>query len=153
MPASKIQDAQEVVRWIEEGKTYAWMVQQYKEKYGIDTTITMFSNFRRRRGLEPRIARDPNLVPWKVEDEHGWKTPLTLLRLEGRRRSGLPLRPIDVTRLDNWLEWLAEQGAVVHYDPDTPEGFHYVKREEGDDDIIRRPPDERDGLRPSDDIE
>ncbi|XVV02751.1 hypothetical protein ACQPW3_36190 [Actinosynnema sp. CA-248983] len=145
MPASKIQDEREVIRWIEEDKPYRWMVEQYKKKYGIDTTITMFSNFRRRKGLEPRIARDPDLIPWQVKEEHGWATPLTLLRLEARRRAKKPLRPIDETRLNNWLADLKAQDAVVHYDPDTADGFHYVPREDTDDDIIRRPPVALDG--------
>jgi hypothetical protein len=35
---------------------------------------------------------------------------------------------------------IKEEGAVVHYDPDTEEGFFYVPRQEGDDDLIHRPP-------------
>ena len=30
MPASKIQDEHEVIRWIEEGRTYGWMVEEYR---------------------------------------------------------------------------------------------------------------------------
>jgi hypothetical protein len=145
MPASKIQDEQEVIRWIQEEKPYAWMVEEYMRKYHIKTTVTMFSNFRRRKGLAPRIARDPNVVPWALKEEHGWATPLTLLRLEARRRNNFPLRAVDKTRLENWLKELKEKNVVVHYDPDTDQGFFYVPREEGDDDIIRRPPAQLDG--------
>jgi hypothetical protein len=150
MPSSKIVNEQEVIDWIERGESYQWMVDQYLRKYNIETTISMWSNFRKRRALAPRIARDPDLIPWKVREEHGWATPLTLLRLEARRRNGFELRPVDQTRLDNWLKELEESGAVVHYDPDTADGFHYVPREPEDDDIIRRPSRQRDGGATSD---
>ncbi|MCG8926664.1 hypothetical protein [Lentzea sp. CC55] len=141
MPRSKIQDEGEVVRWMEEGKPYSWMVEEYKRKYNVETSISMWSNFRRRHDFEGRMARDPELVPWKVKEEHSWATPLTMLRLEARRRQGFPLRPQDETRLINWLDAVKLQQAVVHYDPDTEEGFFYVPREERDDDLIRRPLD------------
>jgi hypothetical protein len=34
---------------------------------------------------------------------------------------------------------LSDEDRVVMYQPDTDEGFFYVPRETGDDDIIRRP--------------
>jgi hypothetical protein len=37
------------------------------------------------------------------------------------------------------MEMIKEEDAVVHYDPDTEEGFFYVPRQEGDDDLIHRP--------------
>lgn len=139
MARSKIQDEGEVRRWMEEGKTFRWMVEEYLRKYHIETTISMWSNYRRRSGFEARMARDPELVPWKVKEEHQWATPLTMLRLEARRRQGFELRPQDETRLTNWLDAIKLENAVVHYDPDTEEGFFYVPREQEDDDLIRRP--------------
>ncbi|WNV90325.1 hypothetical protein [Umezawaea sp. Da 62-37] len=139
MPASKIQSEQEVLDWLADGKTYQWMVEEYRRKYHIETTISMWSNFRKRRGLETRIARDADLVPWKVKDEHQWSTPLTMLRLLARCRGDFALRDVDQTRLDNWLHELKLSNAVVHYDPDTEAGFFYVPREEGDSEFIRPP--------------
>lgn len=135
----------EVRRWFEEGKTYAWMVQEYKRKYGLDVTGTMFSNRRASRGWERRIARDDNLIPWDVKPEHRWKRPLVLLRVESRRRAGLPLRERDAYELENFKAQLAESNAVVHYDPDTEEGFFYVPRGKRDKDLIHEP--ERSGVR------
>jgi hypothetical protein len=51
----------------------------------------------------------------------------------------MPLNQTDETRLDSWLREVKELGAVVLYDPDTPDGFYLVPRQERDTDIVRRP--------------
>ncbi|MFD7259307.1 hypothetical protein [Streptomyces sp. NPDC059874] len=139
MGKRKIQDESEVIRWFEEGRTYAWMIDEYKRKYGIETVPSMWGNFRRRRGLDRRIVRDDDLIPWFVKEEHRWAYPLAMLRAEARRRAGKELTEADTSRLTSWLEMLAENEAVVHYDEETEEGFFYVPRHEEDDDIIHRP--------------
>ena len=139
MPARKIVDEQEVLRWVEEGRPYWWMSQQYREKYSIETVPTLWSNFRRRRGLPARQHHDENLMPWRVKEAHQFHYLLRMLRCEARVRRGQDLRPKDVVGHRNFLALLAEESAVVAYDPDTAEGFRVVPREEGDDDLIRRP--------------
>ena len=99
----------------------------------------MWSNFRHRRGLDRRIARDDQLIPWEVKTEHRHNYHLTMLRVEARKRAGLELRPTDVKRLKSWLDELSELNAVVLYDADTPDGFYLVPRKAGDGDLIREP--------------
>lgn len=142
MARSKIVNDNEVRRWFEQGKPYSWMQQEYRRKYNIDTTISMWGNYRRRHGLELRMERDSDLIPWRVEREHRWSYPLQMLRLEGRRRRGDELRPVDQVRLDAWRKRVDEEQLVVHYEPETDEGFFLIPREPGDDDIIRRPAQE-----------
>ncbi|MFJ3775211.1 hypothetical protein ACIPX0_26295 [Streptomyces sp. NPDC090075] len=139
MPATKIVNEQEVIRWFEEGKTYQWMIDEYKRKYGIDTVASMWGNFRRRRGLDRRITRDDELIPWEVKEEHRWKYPVAMLRIEARKRDKRELTENEEDRLASWKEMLKEEGAVVHYDPETEEGFFYVPRQKGDDDLIHKP--------------
>ncbi|WP_406409667.1 hypothetical protein OG923_12705 [Streptomyces halstedii] len=139
MGARKIQDKDEVIRWFEEGWTYQEMIDEYKRKYGIDTVSSMWGNFRYREGLDRRIARDDELIPWAVKKEHRQPYPIVMLRVEARKRAGLPLDEDKTKRLASWLKMLEDNNAVVHYDPDTEEGWFYVPREESDDDIIRRP--------------
>ena len=139
MPASKIQNEQEVIRWFEEGRTYKWMIEEYKRKYNIDTVASMWGNFRRRRGLDPKIVRDAGLIPWEIKAEHRWKYPVAMLRLEARSRAGFSLTEEELGRLASWREMLADENAVVHYDPETEDGFFYVPRQEGDDDLIHPP--------------
>ena len=140
---SKIVDDGEVIRWITDGRTYRWMVEEYERRYDLRVSPTMFSNFRRRHGLDRRITRDHELIPWETKTEHRHAYPLTMLRFEARRRAGMPLAEAEKRRLDSWLRELRELNAVVLYDPDTPDGFYLVPREEGDDDLIRQPHDPR----------
>ena len=140
MAVSKIQDEAEVIRWIEEGKTYQWISDEYKRKYNIVTVPSLWSNFRRRKGLERRIARNDDLIPWAVNPEHRWGYPLAMLRVEARKRAGMELREVDDVRLEAWKANLEESNAVVHYDPDTDEGWFYVPRRKGiDRDLMREP--------------
>lgn len=139
MPASKIVDEQEVIRWFAEGKTYQEMCQIYLEKYNIETVPSLWGNFRRRRGLSRRSVLNEELIPWSVKPEHRSAYPLAMLRVEGRKREGLPLRESDEYRLGLWRSMLEADDLVVHYDPETEQGFWYIKREAGDDDLIRKP--------------
>ncbi|QDK03753.1 immunity repressor [Streptomyces phage Yasdnil] len=139
MPARKIQDEGEVLRWFEEGRTYDWMVEEYKRKYNIETVPSLWGNFRRRRGLPRRIVRDDDLIPWLIKEEHRWLYPLAMLRVEARKRAGATVSDLEEKRLQSWREMLEEENAVVHYDPDTEEGFFYILRQPGDDDIIHKP--------------
>ncbi|GAB3213584.1 hypothetical protein ACQEU5_19900 [Marinactinospora thermotolerans] len=139
MGAKKIVDEQEVIRWFEEGRTYAWMVAEYKRKYNIETVPSLWGNFRRRRGLERRIVRDDDLIPWHVLPEHRWSYPVAMLRVEARRRAGAKISKDEAKRLENWKAFLEEEDAVIHYDPETKDGFHYIPRQPGDDDLIHRP--------------
>ena len=136
MPASKIQDEQEVIRWFEEGKTYDEMCRIYREKYNIETVPSLWGNFRRRRGLARRIVRDDQLIPWAVEERHRWAFPLQMLRLEARQRAGEPVREADAVRHRNFIAKLRDEGLVVAYDAAT--GFTYEPRQSGED-LVRVP--------------
>lgn len=140
MPASKIVDEGEVIRWFEEGRTYQWMVDTYREKYNIETVPSLWGNFRRRRGLARRLARDDDMIPWEVKREHRWAWPINMLRQEVRRRAGFELTPDMEERVDGWLRGVEQDGTVLHYDPDTEKGWFYVaRRPDIDTDLIRVP--------------
>lgn len=141
MPAhSKVQNMTEALRWLEEGKPYRWMVEEYRRKYNIETTISMWAALRRRHGIDTRIVRDEALIPWYVKPEHRHSHAVGMLRAEARRRAGKQLTPHMEEMLNAWLWGLANDGTVVHYDPDTKEGWWYVPRRQGvDKDLIREP--------------
>lgn len=140
MPGEKLQSPQEFTEWWNEGRTYEWIIDQYRKKYHIEITPSAIGNWRARLGLERRQQRDLDLIPWKVEDRHRYKHTLAMLRAEGRRRAGAPLSDIQKTRLESWLAFMKEEDAVVHYDPETEEGFFYVPRRPGVDiDLVRQP--------------
>lgn len=138
MAASKIVDTNEVLRWFEEGRTYAWMSEQYRTKYNIETTLSMWSNFRNRHGLDRRITRDDALIPWAVAEEHRYDYPILMLRREARRRDGRPLSPDFAREVDGWIRSMAERGEVLDYDPVS--GWRYAtRRPDIDTDLIREP--------------
>lgn len=63
-----------------------------------------------------------------------------MLRLEARRRHGLPLEPGQARRLDALLAEMQEKDAVIHYNPRKEPGFSFQLRRPGiDTDIIRVP--------------
>jgi hypothetical protein len=141
MVATKIVNESEVLRWFDEGRKYKWMIEEYRRKYGIETTAAMWSGFRSRRGLKRRIVRDDDLIPWHVAGDHRWTFPIQMLRAEARRRQGVELDDETARKLRNFIDRLEEDGTVVHYDPDTDEGFFYVpRRPDVDTDLIRVPP-------------
>lgn len=119
MGKTMIHDEAEVVRWFEEGRTHAWMVTEHERKYHVRLTPSAFSNFRVRKGLVRRIAREPGLIPWEIQRKHRWAYPLSMLRVEARRRGGFKLRAPDAQRLEAWKRGVDADGVVVHYDPDT----------------------------------
>lgn len=140
MSNTKIQDEGEVRRWMEDGMTYAEMAEIYREKYNIDTSPSMWAMARRRLGVPMRIARDDKLIPWAVKAEHRWDYPIVMLRMVARRRQGFELTEQYEHDVDAWLKGLEEDNTVVHYDPETDQGWFYVPRREGVDlDLIREP--------------
>jgi hypothetical protein len=140
MRDAKIQDEAEAIRWFDEGRTYAWMCQEYERQYNIEIPPSVWAAFRCHMGLDRRSDQDDALIPWIVSEVHRPSFALAVLRLESRQRAGYVLNPLDQERLDVWHKGLAAQDLVVDYDPNTDEGFTYVKRRPGVDlDLIREP--------------
>lgn len=140
MPREKLGNRTEAVRWLAEGKTYAWCVDEHLRRYNVKTSLSMWAKLRKQAGLERRITRDETLIPWEVKPEHRWAYPLVMLRFEAKRRAGKQLSEQEVSKVDPFLAKLDEQALVVYYDADTEEGFFLVPREPQDADIVRQPP-------------
>lgn len=135
---TKIVDETEVRNWIEQGKTYKWMQEEYLRKYDLEVGFTMFSNFRRRRGLDRRTVRDDELIPWEVKPEHRYAWSVHMLRVEARRRAGKEVTPAELESLEGFKRTLERERKVVSYDPES--GFSLVSARPGKDlDMIREP--------------
>lgn len=152
MPAKKIVDETEVKRWFAEGRTYAWMSAEYRRKYHIEMASSAWGAFRRRHALPRRNARDDESIPWQVEKQHRWARPLVLLRDAARVDAGFDIPEKRRSIMENWRAKLAEQGVVVHYDPDTEQGFFYVPAREGVDTGLIRVPERKTTLRANGDV-
>ncbi|PSL04147.1 hypothetical protein CLV30_106152 [Haloactinopolyspora alba] len=149
MGRPKIQNENEAIRWMEEGKTYNEIIELYRTKYNIETSQSMWAAFRRRRGLDRRTVRDDSLIPWAMKREHRWLFAPKMLRLEAKLRAGKSIDKDDKARLDSFKERLKTDGRVVHYEPDTKEGWFYVPAREGIDTDLIRVPDSPSTERPS----
>jgi hypothetical protein len=139
---TKVVDAAEAERWIGEGKTYPWIVKAYREKYGVDTSVSMWSSWSRRRGFPQRVVRNKDLIPWNIKAEHANKYLLVMLRAEARRRAGIESTTHNAVAGASFVNRLEQENLVVAYDPCTEEGFYLTPRLPEDNDIIRRPPPE-----------
>lgn len=139
----KMVDEGEVRRWIEEeGRTYAWMVDEYARKYDLRVSASMFSEFRATRGLRRRTVRDDDLIPWKMEPHHRHHSIVTNLRTEARIRAGESPENLSYGLRTNWRAFrrkLATEDLVFAHDPSTKEGFRLVPRSPRDTDLIRQP--------------
>ena len=131
--------------WLERAARKGWTQQRMAEEWATESgysltrsAIAMAMKRHEVAAARPR-PRYPDLLPWKVKDEHRMCLDARMLRIEARIRRGEALPSTDVHWHRGWRERLETADAVIHYDPDTAEGFFWVPRAEGDQDIIRHP--------------
>lgn len=124
------------------GLTQQQIADRYEEDSGVKVSRSAIGLAIARYGLEsttPRPRHD-DLIPWTVAPEHRNHRDVKMLRLEARRRKGLPLTEKQLRWLTTWLGELQDNDAVVMYNPATSRGFFWVRRRDADgDDPIRRP--------------
>lgn len=131
-------------RYLREGLTQVEMVARIADEYNVEVTRSAVAQSIRRHGLSGEGSpRYTDTVPWKVDQaRHGRRYAVRMLRLLGRRRRGGKLNAEEASKLDSWLNMLAEANAVVGYDPEDPEGFIFMDPvgDDGKDGIpIHRP--------------
>lgn len=136
---------QELRKLVDDGLTHSEIAEFIRASTGLIVSRSAVSSALHRAGLTREAPRYRKEVPWKVRAEHLTQYPARMLRLLGRRRSGLDLTRDEAVRLDAWLEGLEEKELIVAYCPDG-EGFIYVDPDEVDDrpdglPIRRRPID------------
>ena len=133
-------DEDEVIRWISQGRSYAWMCQEYERKYNIRTKITTWARYRQRHGLPVVFSRCEEVIPWTVQYEHKWTHARVMLHIEVRRHKGVEPSYQEELLFRVWRDLLAADDLVVDYDPTTDAGFSYVPRRPGIDlGLIREP--------------
>lgn len=129
MPAVRIlPDTQTLERWVEEGLSHQKIADRVEETTGQKVARSTISAALSRAGLTETQVRYTSEIPWRVESRHLREYPVRMLRLLGRKNAGLPLNREEEIRLDNWLELLDSENAVVAYAPDSAVGFHYTER-------------------------
>lgn len=140
-PRTKVPDKATLRRWRDEGLTQQEMVERLYQETGEVVSRSGIANAMARLGLAGEGQRYEDEVPWAINPTHATSTPLRMLRLLGRRRSGKTLNSREHETLDQWLYQLRTRDWIVGYDPDDLTGFHYINRKykDHDDDVpIRR---------------
>lgn len=142
MPGKLIPDS-EVDQLLRQGLTYREVAERLRRDFNIDVKPNSITAWRRRRGEDYRRPRHEDLLPWRVKSEHTYMYIPKLLRWESRLRAGEAVHPGDQRKVELFKQRLANafpNGGVVHYDPDTDQGWWIVERRPGiDNDIIRNP--------------
>lgn len=136
-----VPDPTQMRRYLEAGLSQSQIVEKYEEETGIRCSRSAIGMAIRRYDLDsahPR-ARFKDLLPWALPLKHQMAWEARMLRLEGRRRHGLPMTDRETKNLTTWLTHLKENNAVVAYNPKSEQGFFLVPKREGED-LIRVEP-------------
>lgn len=124
-----------------QGVTYA----QIADMYGV-TEAAVYLRLKADGLAKDRRVSHKELIPWTVRGEHAHAHPALMLRVLSRRLQGLENSGPRNRMLDKWLGELADNDAVVMYDPDAlpngaskvTGGWFYAKRRKSDGDSIIR---------------
>lgn len=101
-----------------------WVHRETGYKVGRSTVSAALS----RAGLTDRVRYDKAL-PWpKIKAIHNGHYAAQMLRAGARLDAGLEVSEDLAARYHSWVQRLEEEDAVVHYDPETGDGFFYIKR-------------------------
>lgn len=130
----KLPDNGTLLHWVEdEHLTHQQCADRIYAETGEHVARSAVSAALSRAGVARQKARYQDTLPWRVKVNHLKEYPARMLRLLGRRRAGSELSENESQRLDSWLRMLADENAVVGYDPDNAQqGFHYIDPQ-GDD--------------------
>src|SRR5690606_34090819 len=134
----KIADYEQMKRWLLEGHTHAKIAKMHEEKYGIAISRNTVAAFASRNNMPKRINSADDMIPWQIDERHQNSWAEKMLRAESRARKGMSVADSYGEHLSVWRANLREREAVVHYDPDTEQGFFYVPARPGED-LIRDP--------------
>lgn len=123
-----------------EEMTHAEIAEWVFETTGYRVTRSTVSAALSRAGLTNRV-RYSQALPWdRIKTEHNGHYAAQMLRAGARISAGQEVSPVLRGRYESWQQRLLAEDAVVHYDPDTVDGFHYVKRRPGiDKGLVRNP--------------
>lgn len=143
MPGPKL-PRELVLRWLAEGVTQMEIVSRL-EDMGIEATQSAISMLKMRHasGKAEEVMRTrqrADLVPWRLRPEHRQLHAAKMLRAKSRLDRGETISAVQQRQLDTWLAGLEADNAVIHYDPETEQGFWRVEKREGVDTTIIRDP-------------
>lgn len=141
---TKVLDDERVKELVDAGHGVTAITRILKDEDGIDVSPSAICVWKKRQGVERQLPRHSALIPWVIREPHRRLFAAKMLRREAKRRlmegQGQEMAQHLLAPLDRWKAKMAENDTVVHYEPETFEGFFYIERREGiDKDLIREP--------------
>jgi hypothetical protein len=137
---SKVVDEDEARRLLgEEGYTYPQMVVFYRNTYGVETTVSMWSRFYKREFGGPRQPRRYHFVPWKLPAHTASSRDLNALRLLDRALGGEKLNDTQRRTVHLFQRALIERDQVIDFDPADGRTYRVPRRRGVDQSWIRDP--------------
>ncbi len=142
MPGKKLPDKL-VERLVRQGMGNTEVSRWLLEHEHLEVSPSAVGMWRKRRGL-PTKPIAPS-APWSYRpgSGHNRESEAAVVRAYFRREAGLPIDGQREQLLLSWERRLYGAGRVLHYDPDTEQGWWYVEAEPGVDLGIIREPDRR----------
>ncbi len=132
MSAQKLDD-NEVEQLLRAGLSQSDVVRLYRER-GVSVSQSAISQAISTGRIKVDTDRTTGSMPWKLKPEHRYRGPARMLRIQARLDNGHQIGKTLVHQVETWREGLAlDRDSVIHYDPDTEEGFWRVPRRPGVD--------------------
>lgn len=127
-----------LAKWRDEGLTHAQIADRVYAETGYRVSRSTVSAALSRAGLTSRV-RYSDWLPWKrIATEHNGHYAAQMLRAGARIEAGEETSEALRSRYQNWKTRMDAEDACVHYDPDTVDGFYYVRRRPGIDGLVRK---------------
>ena len=139
MTQQKLDDS-EVEQLLRSGMTQVGVVAMYRKK-GVDVTQSAISQAISTGRIKVDTDRATGGIPWLLKPEHRHRHAARMLRTQARLDAGLTVGQSLRPQVDAWRVSLEGEDSVIHYDPDTEEGFWRVPRRDGIDAWWVRNPD------------
>lgn len=132
MPAKRyLPSDSTLVEWAKT-MTHQQIADRVYEDTGYKVARSTVSAALSRAGETDRIRYD-KYIPWKpIKIEHNHHYALTMLRFMARQEQGEVLTAENERRLASWKQRMTDDEAVVVYEPNSPDGFYYVRRTAAD---------------------
>lgn len=142
--ATEMPDEATLRRWfLEEGLSFQAMADRWLEERGIRASRAgMFERCKTFDWYVPRNMKHAgsNLLPWTdIRSEHTDAHDPSMLRKVHARRLGKVFDEKTDRDITAYEKGLIADGCVVHYDRNTIEGWHHVKKRKTDTDLVRLP--------------
>jgi hypothetical protein len=140
MPAAKM-DLKRAEAMLNAGATQMEVVAEHARR-GVSITQSTVSTALHdgRIKVQSKYGLPRYAIPWKLKPEHRHLSPARMLRIQARHEQKLPLSETLERQRKRWIAGLLIENQVIHYDPDTAEGFWRVERRDGVDTWYVREP-------------